>query len=1041
MNPWTPVDIRLRGLNTKADPKLAVTGALTAVENARYEKGDGESGIRISKRWRATAVDTTNQPTRIYGLGHKVYSVRSSGGENIFELRGNGSYGSQTMGRLGAPMAWATAVRGAVNVGSNIEPSWVVDSAQVDATTIVYLLNESDGQRVVWFDTVAEKVIASYKSTAQTGERARICVLGSKVLVGLFKESTNSIYIYEWTTTSATLRTTLTNVGATWPNVGWDWHPSSDNNALAVVHVETTSTSTIKLNLINTSVWGVSPVTWTAAAPVTAVAVVCGPSASSRVFWADNTTGLSTRTYSGALALTLATTVVDATGGATETRRAIGVTIDSNNIAYVATNVAENLASTSVWFNRIHYCSVSVAGVASTIVRTRGAGLASKPYRVSEGGTDRVYVLGALGMNTDSGTPPIEDVQRAYVFLEVSQTFALRARMLHMTAGRSAASTSAAHSLYNRFGCLPNLHAVGDPSGQGATAIGCAGVSFDSDPSAAELVNFSTSAPTPRLLSMSLTPSGGYFGTEHDGCLLLTGGVLHSFDGVMVRENGFVDYPTIPYIQGGPGGGAMADGSFSVVAMFERIDARGRVVESAVSPPSTVTIAGGGGNGSIQLIVSMYRLGLSDGETERVVVFCSTSNSSVHRRCAVVVNSRSSDCSAPILITSNNGEIGSQAIVYTQGEDDHYQPSAPLALCADEDRLYCVQGDTRGRVEVSKPLGTGIGPAFYPEFFRPVASKDGPITALARLDGVLMAFKARSFFAASGDGPDAAGNNDTLGEFGQRSLKVGALTQRHVVSDGDAVYTYGHTGIVRVGRDQAIDYWGSGAAVEDFVILAPSGGAVVLNDLRDACFVPDRKELHFALEDGKELVYNTEYGLWSVNPTIYASALAAVGGLRYFVADATYAPGGGATITGGIYKETPGEFNTDTHVTVIGTHYLSITTGWIKLAGLFGFQRIKDLLIATSRISATWTIGASFAFDDDDTWNTEQTASVAPSIAGSGGGVLLAAETPVQKCKSMRARLRETAISGTGEQGYVIGLAALCRIERGGRPMPAANTF
>ncbi len=1045
--PRQAVDIALRGLNTKADPKRSVPGELVDVQNARFEKGDPQRGVRISKRWGSRVIDTANQPSRIFGLGGKAYSLRSSGGEQLFEIRGNGALGSQTLGRMGAPMAWASTVRSSVSIPGTTEPSWVVDSAQYSGSTVVYLLNENDGQRVIWYDSAAEKVLASYKSTAATGQRARIMVVAGKVLVALFNEGATNIRIYEYTTSSATLRATISNVFATWPNVAWDWAADGDSSAIYLSHVETTSSATLIMRKITIATWAVtSSATWAAASAVTAVGVgvaSSGASTEARVFWADNATGLSTRTYSNALANTLATTLVEATGGASEARRAIGTAGASLAGGYVVWNVAENVAGSSTrWHSRIHCTYVSAAGVPGTIKQTRGAGLCSKPYLFVDGATDRVVVLGALGSTTDSGTAPPTDEQTGYVFLEVTQEFALRARLLHLTAGRAPPSTSAANGAFNRFGLLVNMHQVGDVTGQGATQVfGCAGVSFDSTLTSAES---SLNVPIPRLLACSMTPTIGYFATEQDSCLLVSGGVLHSFDGVTMRESGFYAYPTITRAVGAAAGGSIADGTYSVVVMYERIDARGRVVESAVSPPSTVTVAGGGGNGSISLTATTYRLGLTDGEQERIIVFRGISGSATWRRTDINPNFRTIDESS-FTLTENDANVSDEAVVYkVGGEEDHTQPSAPVALWAEEDRLWCVSGDARNRVQFSKPLGSGIAPAFYPEAFRAVASSEGAVTGLAMLGGVTVATTARSWFALSGSCPDRLGNGDSLGEFQRRSAKFGALTQRHIISDGDALYLFGHTGLNRIAG--AGDY--VGAPVEDFIVLAAVGSptyAVTLNNLRDACFVSDRKELHFALANGVELVYNTEFQLWSTNPRTFAAAMASIGGLRYLVSDATYTAdvyGVGATVQSGIYAEAPGKWTLDAHVGSTPERYeLSITTGWIRLDGIAGYMLADALRVLASYQAGGWRLGVSFGLDDDNTWLTEQTLDPS-SLAGSGGAFLGSAEFPIQECMSFRARIRETSIGSVeSESGHIAALSLLLGIQPGGRRVPAANTF
>jgi hypothetical protein len=1007
------VDIVLKGLDTGGDNKLKVPGELSELENARLT-----TRTRITKRFGSGLVTTTSGIERVYGLGPNAFHIRSTPYET-FERFDSTLFSNNSYGGMAAPRAFSDYVGGGVKV-FNEEASWIVDSVRLNSTTVVVAIKGGTpsgvGTRFVWYDTTTEKVIATRDETTVTF--GRLIVAGTTILSGGWVNPT--LDIHEITTSGATLRLSIPDPWAgAYSSVLWDWAADSTGAAVYIGYVQSTSTSTLKLYKLTISGWAASATaTWAAGGAVTAIGV--GAYSTCRVFWSNGVTGLSTRTYSSALANTLATTVVSAT---LDARYVIGVHVNSSEQAHLAWNVT-GAGSGTVLHQRICYALVSTLGVPGTIVTTRGAGLASKPYVFSDNGTDRVFAMGALGIRASSTTSGQDD-QRGYVFLEIARSNPIRARMLYGTAGLPPANLTPA-SLTARYGHLVNLHQWGSSS----NTFGCAGVSFDT--AARSAANSIENLPNPRLLVCSMDRTRGYVGAEFHGGLLITGGVLHSFDGVAMRENGYLAYPKIVATATGAGvGNTMADGTYSVVAVYERVDARGRVIQSAPSPPVQVTIAGGGGLGYIDVTVTPYHHALNS-DYDRIVIYQTRSGSSTYLRAVYGTNDPTTYGDEQTLrCTSADATLAAYEQLYTTGgEGDHAQPSAPLGIAVDKDRAYVFCGDERQASKHSKPLLEGYGLSFYADAYRIVATDDGPITAIGRMDGKLFAFKEKGAYYAPGDGPDGSGNNDTLGEFERLALNIGAANERSVLNTPDGLMVYGTAGLNLLRRDLAVDP--AGVPVRGR-IYSSSG----LLTLRDACFGVDpiegRKEARFLLSDGTELVYNTEFGLWSYNPTIYAKAIASVAGVRYFATDTAF-----TGTSAGLYKESSATF-LDAHRSSSQFYSLSLVLAWVKLAGLAGFGRAYQLGVLAE--GPTWTLGVSFGFDYDTSWSTEQTIDIS-TIAATGGVAQALAEFPQQQCEAFRARIREAAPAGQTTPGASIsGLALEAGIYPRGHRIPSYKRF
>src|SRR6185312_10429992 len=110
----------------------------------------------------------------------------------------------------------------------------------------------------------------------------------------------------------------------------------------------------------------------------------------------------------------------------------------------------------------------------------------------------------------------------------------------------------------------------------------------------------------------------------------------------------------------------------------------------------------------------------------------------------------------------------------------------------------------------------------------------GEIKAVAYLAGRTFAFKERSIYVASGDGPDLTGNNDTFSTFEAFSLDVGLADTASLVTTTFGLIFKSHRGFYLLGRDGGLTY--IGADIEDTALA---------NTVVDAAFNQDAREVRF----------------------------------------------------------------------------------------------------------------------------------------------------------------------------------------------------
>lgn len=972
------IDIQLQGLDTKTDAKLVAPGRMLELENARFEKTG-----RISKRFGSVAL--TGAPTtarRIHAFGDSIATINTNTNETA-SIYSPGMGASKEFGGLAAPAASFERILG----GDQVQEA---GSARIDNSTSVLAVRTRDSTGageivVVWYDETSKKPVATYRTGIATtiNDVVRICSTGGLVLVSVYILASNQILIYEVTTTTKTLRATLTTAssysaaGVCASGSNCDWAVDSTGTYLFVANVDSASTSTIRLWRITISGWATTSVTWVAGALVRSVAVCAYTDV--RVFWSETTNGLSTRTYSNALVNTLASTVVVA--GVT-VRTPIAAAMNSSGIAFVVWQ-EEQAGSASAVHYTMQYRQVSTAGVASGATTTRGLALGSKPYVLVQAGSSRVFVVGTHSSPAYNPT----DTQRFCALVEVTSSNQARARLAYNVLAGPLAVLSITFPR-----AVPQLHQVGSV----VSKFSCATMADTEDV---------TGTPQTAARAMfDYATSGFYDAVEVGGSLLISGGVLQCLDGVGIRENGYLTYPTV-ITAAESAGGSVDAGVYSIIAVYKRVDSLGRIVRSAPSVPFQITTTGI--SKQITVTVTSYCIGSQEpGVYDSIEIYRTVKNGSTYYLCAYSTVKNTPTTNEITTITSEaDNTLSTRAVLYTQGgELDNHQPDAPYAICADKDRLWVAD---RLGVFPSKPFITGFAPAFMPDFYKSVASAGGPITALARMDGKTFAFKERDIFVSGGEGPDVTGANDTMSDFERLYLESGAVGQNYVVRTSNGIMARGNAGFYTVKRDLSIEY--SGAPVESYNST----------DLRDCCFVADTNQAHFALASGVELIYNTQFGQWCISNETKAIAICAMDGVRAFVADPAL------SATAGVYKQSTGY--TDAHL-ASASYQLRLLTGWIKFANIQGFMRAYELLIAgNSRSSHSLLV--RIAYDYVSTLAETHTMTSANATAG-GSAYQLKVKFAQQKCEAFQVEISDVSVFA---EGYDIdGLAVLAGIKRGG---------
>ncbi len=355
--------------------------------------------------------------------------------------------------------------------------------------------------------------------------------------------------------------------------------------------------------------------------------------------------------------------------------------------------------------------------------------------------------------------------------------------------------------------------------------------------------------------------------------------------------------------------------------------------------------------------------------------------------------------------------------LYTDTEAPN-SPSPPLLdLVSTQNRLWGLSAEDRLSAWYTKPIVGGRAPEWSANLVQQIPHEGGDCVGLAALDDKVIVLKARKLFALFGDPGDANGDGSTLQPPRLISSDVGCSNVNSIVEGPFGVAFQSERGFYVLSR--ALELQFIGESVKDTL-----GSSVVTSGV----LVPNQNEVRWTLDtDGKTwnkdegLVWNYRVGAWSKWDTFDCVHACTWKGVY--------------TRLGTLSAVTKESLTTGT------TANVSLTTAWMKLAGLQGFTRVWAILLLLRWYSGA--LQAQIRYDYDDTVVDTMTfthAEMGALDAAAGGRAQPKLHPSRQKCESIQIIFTETphqsAIDGRGIE--FISLALDCGVKRGANKNIAA---
>lgn len=516
--------------------------------------------------------------------------------------------------------------------------------------------------------------------------------------------------------------------------------------------------------------------------------------------------------------------------------------------------------------------------------------------------------------------------------------------------------------------------------------------------------------------------STAYQTTQAGNSLLITGGILQSYDGGNISEYNFNVYPEMRSadITESVGTGVLTLlGLYSYVVTYEWMDAFGQLHISNTS--NIIQFQLTGANRTLTLVIPTLKL------TQKGLV---TSSNYFPNPVTIGIYRTVANSSGPFYKISSGNTINlssttTNTLTFVDGAADttitafqqlyttggvvtNSPPPAVAALTTYNQRVIALPSETKTQFWYSQQVVPGTPVTFSAFFTWNVDTAGGDLTAFLQMDDKLILWKARNIMYMVGQGPGTNGANNDFTTPQTIPTDVGTNSQRSVCMTPIGAIFKSLNGWYLLDRSLSVKY--IGADVESY-----NGIGVTKTVL-----VPGVTQVRAYLDNGSVLVFDYYLNQWYHFSSITTVDAVVSQDLVKVV-----------NSSGLVWKETPGTYTDNT--AFVG---MSIQTSWLQFADVQGFQRLWMVeLLGTYKSSHTLRVEIAYDFDPTvaQTVDIPVTSSVVPYQ-------FLVTFTK-QKCQAIRLTISDVQNGAAGESFSLSALTFYFGIKQGLRKLPAASSY
>lgn len=452
---------------------------------------------------------------------------------------------------------------------------------------------------------------------------------------------------------------------------------------------------------------------------------------------------------------------------------------------------------------------------------------------------------------------------------------------------------------------------------------------------------------------------------ELGGLTYIAGGMVRVYDGNIVSEAGFLQFPIAPVVNESAGG-AVTAGNHDYLVVWSYTDAKGNVHRSAPSPASSETIAPGNQTVTLAQVdplnMSMRENAFSGTPVGRVLPeWYGTLADSAEPFYRIQppgdspINQPDQEFALAFLTptTEQDSLISNNPTLYTSGSTlANFPPPSTDCLVTHKNRVVLISAED-GRIWFSKEYIVGEAPGFNDALTFALPTAERP-TAMASFDDKLVIWTANEIHVLTGTFPNDTGAGLNLNSS-RIASDVGAIDWRAITVVPQGAFFASVKGIFLLTRGMAVQFAGADVAywTDNYA------------DIVASVVTPDRDEIRFHVRSpvapvvaplSQTLVLNfraatqaSPYGQWSTFDDSLGDALSSV-----VVAGTVYK----LTDTGALYSETLGFSDDGAWITV------EVETANIYPFGRQASARFRSATVL-GRAEGTHAIQLEVAYDDD----------------------------------------------------------------------------
>lgn len=490
--------------------------------------------------------------------------------------------------------------------------------------------------------------------------------------------------------------------------------------------------------------------------------------------------------------------------------------------------------------------------------------------------------------------------------------------------------------------------------------------------------------------------------------LYISGGFVSQYDGANVTEVGFHNFPFNPSATASASGTNLT-GDYNYRETLAWYNAKGELDRSTTA--SIFSISGLSGQGATVFSRDIH-LTAKTGEAGEVAqeVWRQVANAAFGAPFFLITSKDPSSTGANAYQVNTPLASASFSFLDDLADDDlisrepspenggltleNLAPPGCSIIHATQDRLiFAGIPGLPNRLGYTKLRGDGEVASCHDSLYVDLPPTGGDVTAIGYLNETLIVFKETAIYALSGDGFDNNGGGQNYGPARLLNSDVGAVSQEALGLTPKGIIFQSSKGWYLLNHGWSAGYVGNG--VEDF-----NGDTVVSTETMES-----QHQVRI-VTTSRTIIWDYLVGEWfewsrsSVSACMWNGA--------HHVVSRT---------ENGVLTQSATHNGND-----VDMPKLDIETGWIKVAGLQGFKRVKKVLIL-GEWRGTHHLRVKCAYNYDETWVDDKTWTPSPA----GTGPLQVAHRPKKpKCQAIKLRITaEGATAGTDPATYALNLTGL----------------